>query len=289
MTQLPEISFAPLTPEPQAAALIYFVAEGEGLPAHIQKLDEAAGSAITKAMQVSAFKRKRKSVIEILAPHGIAAGRLLLVGLGDPKTLNARDWEEIGGAVRSKLQGKAIEAGAIFAGAGPLEEEGPLGFALGFSLRSYAFKKYKSKAAPKGENEEGDNANGETIPRLTIFSGWGEGLERAHGKTLAVSNGVYLARDLVNEPANILTPPEFTGRLRALEAEGLRIEVLDERALRSLGMNALLSVGQGSAQPSSAVILRWDGVPSGGGSEGNLVFIGKGVCFDTGGISIKPA
>ena len=70
---------------------------------------------------------------------------------------------------------------------------------------------------------------------------------------------------------------------------GLKVEVLDERALKSLGMNALLAVGQGSAQPSSAVVLRWDGQAAGTHSQGNLVFIGKGVCFDTGGISIKPA
>ncbi len=92
----------------------------------------------------------------------------------------------------------------------------------------------------------------------------------------------------MNEPANVLTPPEFTERLRALEAEGLKVEVLDERELKSLGMNALLSVGQGSSQPSSAVILRWDGTGGQGKQSGNLVFVGKGVCFDSGGISLKP-
>ncbi len=100
---------------------------------------------------------------------------------------------------------------------------------------------------------------------------------------------MYLARDLVNEPANVLTPPEFVERLRALEADGLTVEVLDERALRTLGMNAMLAVGQGSAQPSSAVVLRWNGAAASADWDGNLVFIGKGVCFDSGGISIKPS
>ena len=73
-----------------------------------------------------------------------------------------------------------------------------------------------------------------------------------------------------------------------MKREGLKVEVLDERALKSLGMNAMLAVGQGSAQPTAAVILRWNGVPQ-NGSEGNLVFVGKGVCFDSGGISLKPS
>ncbi len=94
----------------------------------------------------------------------------------------------------------------------------------------------------------------------------------------------------MNEPANILTPPEFAARLRALEADGLKVEVLDEQAMKALGMNALLAVGQGSAQPSFTVILRWEGAPApADGPDENLVFVGKGVCFDTGGISIKPA
>jgi leucyl aminopeptidase len=291
MTQLPNISFLPLTAAPHAATAVHFAQEGEGLSAYLKELDGAMAGSLAKAIQVSAFKGKRKSIIEILAPHGLAAGRLLIAGVGDPKTLNAREWTEIGGAVRGKMPAKAHEADIVFSGIEPLNEEAPLAFALGFSLRNYAFKKYKSKAPPRGESEaepeSGEQPGG--TQRLTIFSEWGERLSRGHQRYAAISEGVTLARDLVNEPANILTPSEFTGRLRALEAEGLKVEVLDERALKSLGMNALLAVGQGSAQPSSAVILRWEGPAPAQAKPGNLVFIGKGVCFDTGGISIKPA
>ncbi len=288
MTELPALSFGPLDSKPQASTAIYFAAEGEGLPAHLKKLDSVTGGAITKAMEVSSFKRKRKSVVEILAPHGITAARLMLVGVGDPKTLNSREWLEIGGAVRGKLPAKTAEADVIFDGIDALSEEAPLQFALGFGLRNYAFKKYKSKAGTRNEAEDSEGDHDRAPPRLTIFSSWGDQLTRGFSKDSAVLEGVYLARDLVNEPANVLTPPEFVERLRALESEGLKVEVLDERALKSLGMNALLAVGQGSAQPSAAVILRWNGVPD-SASGGNLVFIGKGVCFDSGGISIKPA
>jgi leucyl aminopeptidase len=288
MTELPRISFVPLESKPQAPTAIYFVAEQEGLPAPIKKLDALSAGAVSKAMDAAAFKRKRKSIVEILAPHGLEAARLLLVGVGDPKTLNGMEWLEIGGAVRGKLPAKALEADAFFDGVPSLSEEGPLAFAQGFGLRNYAFKKYKSKSAPKGEGEEQEPEASKASPRLTVFSRWGDRLTAGYQKEQAVLQGVYLARNLVNEPANILTPPEFVERLRALEGEGLKVEVLDERALRSLGMNAMLAVGQGSAQPSSAVVLRWNGVP-GPAQDGRIVFIGKGVCFDSGGISIKPA
>ena len=287
MTELPAISFVSLDSKPNASTVVYFVAEGEGLPAHLKKLDGSTGGAISKAMEISAFKRKRKSIVEILAPHGVAAGRLLLVGVGEPKTLNAREWMEIGGVVRGKLPAKTSEADIVFDGVDSLNGDAPISFALGFSLRNYAFKKYKSKGASRSEADEPETESDRNPPRLTIFSHSGEQAGRGFQKDRALVEGVYLARDLVNEPSNILTPPEFVERLRALESEGLNVEVLDERGLKSLGMNAMLAVGQGSAQPSSAVVLRWNGAAPGG--DGNLVFVGKGVCFDSGGISIKPS
>jgi leucyl aminopeptidase len=288
MTEKPKFAFASLDAKPQAPTVIYFVPEEEGLPAPIGKLDAATLGAVSKAMEATSFKRKRKSAVEILAPHGVQAARILLVGVGDPKTLNRLEWLEIGGAVRGKLPSKALEIDAVFDGLDPLGEEAPLAFAEGFALRAYAFKKYKGKSAQKGDGEDQDADNDRTPARLTIFSKWGDRLAAGFEKEQSIVSGVYFARDLVNEPANVLTPPEFVERLRALETEGLKVEVVGERALRSLGMNALLSVGQGSAQPSAAVVLRWRGAPSHDASEGNLVFIGKGVCFDSGGISIKP-
>jgi leucyl aminopeptidase len=102
----------------------------------------------------------------------------------------------------------------------------------------------------------------------------------------AVAEGVIMARDLINEPANVLYPEEFARRAGALKKAGVAVEVLDVAAMKKLGMNALLGVGQGSRKDSRMVIMRWNG-----GKKGTppIAFIGKGVCFDTGGISIKPA
>ena len=287
MTELPTVSFASLDSKPNASTAVYFVAEGEGMPAHLRKLDASAEGAISKAMEIAAFKKKRKSIVEILAPHGLPAARLMLVGVGDSKTLTPLEWMEIGGAVRGKLPAKTGEADIVFDGVDSLRGEAPVAFALGFGLRNYTFKKYKSKGAARVDNEEADADSERTQPRLAIFAPSGEQLAREFQQKQAILEGVYFARDLVNEPANILTPPEFVERLRALASEGLKVEVLDERALKSLGMNAMLAVGQGSAQPTSAVVLRWEGAEQ--GPDGNVVFVGKGVCFDTGGISIKPS
>jgi leucyl aminopeptidase len=103
---------------------------------------------------------------------------------------------------------------------------------------------------------------------------------------VAISDGVVLARDLVNEPANVLYPEEFARRAGTLKKLRVSVEVLDVRAMKKLGMNALLGVGQGSARESRVVVMRWNGGRAG---EAPVAFIGKGVCFDTGGISIKPA
>jgi leucyl aminopeptidase len=101
-----------------------------------------------------------------------------------------------------------------------------------------------------------------------------------------VADGVDLARDLVNEPANVLFPEEFARRVGALRKTGVAVEVLNIAAMKKLGMNALLGVGQGSVRESRVVVMRWDGGKKG---DAPVAFIGKGVCFDTGGISIKPA
>jgi leucyl aminopeptidase len=112
------------------------------------------------------------------------------------------------------------------------------------------------------------------------------GSRKAWASREALAAGICVARDLVNEPPNVLFPEEFASRAAALKKVGVAVEVLDERAMKKLGMNALLGVGQGSERESRVVTMRWDGGKAG---SAPVAFIGKGVCFDTGGISIKPA
>jgi leucyl aminopeptidase len=295
MADLPEIAFAPLSDE-AAKSLVIFAREGEGLSAFGKALDEKSGGTLRRAMEAADFKPKKKKVLDILAPHGLEAERVLVVGLGKDN-LTDQDWLALGGVVRSRATGTAsIEAVLDVPGLeGP---EAAAGFALGFCLRGYEFRKYKTKKKTKSEgnsaNDSGENGangeagEGEAKPKsLTLRTAAHEEAAQVFQPLRAACEGVFLARDLVNEPANILTPGEFATRLKALESEGLTVEILDDTRLRALGMNSLLAVGQGSAQPSYVAVLRWNGDPD--PAKAPAVFVGKGVCFDTGGISIKPA
>jgi leucyl aminopeptidase len=149
---------------------------------------------------------------------------------------------------------------------------------MGVRLRAYKFDRYKTK------KKDGDDAPLRADVSVAVEDVAATRKAFAPGAHLA--DGVIIARDLVNEPPNVLYPAEFARRAAALRKLGVGIDILDVKAMRKLGMGALLGVGQGSEHESRLVVMRWNG-----GAKGTapLAFIGKGVCFDTGGISIKPA
>ena len=145
-------------------------------------------------------------------------------------------------------------------------------FLHGLMLKSYSFDKYKSK---KLKNDLFINIIGKNIPSA-----------KDQIKFKAIEKGTFFARDLVSEPGNILHPDEYAKRLNSLKKIGLKVNVYDEKKLKKLGMNTLLGVGQGSIRGSYIVTMEWKGAKS---NSKPLAFVGKGVCFDTGGISLKPA
>jgi leucyl aminopeptidase len=149
--------------------------------------------------------------------------------------------------------------------------------AQGMRLRAYAFDRYKTKR----KDDERRAAVTVNIAAADVAAA-----RAAYAPREAIADGVNIARDLVNEPANVLYPEEFASRAGALRKVGVAVEVLDRRAMAKLGMGALLGVGQGSVRESRTVVMRWNGGKKG---DAPVAFIGKGVCFDTGGISIKPA
>ncbi len=142
----------------------------------------------------------------------------------------------------------------------------------GLVLRAYSFDRHKSE--PK-----------EVAGKAVVMANGAEALEAKFAPLAAVASGVHFTRDLVNEPANVLTTTEFANRLVALKKLGVKVEVLEEAALEKLGMGSLLCVGFGSESPSKVVVMQWQG----GGDEAPFALVGKGVVFDTGGISLKPA
>ena len=161
---------------------------------------------------------------------------------------------------------------------GALKPDRIADLALGVQLRAYAFDRYKTKR----KEAEGGRHRSRLRSRLQAS----RRSRRRSRRAAAVADGVVIARDLVNEPANVLYPEEFARRTGNLKGWACSLSVLDVKEMKKLGMNALLGVGLGSQHESRTVIMRWNGGKRG---VAPLAFIGKGVCFDTGGISIKPA
>ena len=238
---------------------------------------------LARAAKTAGFSGKAQGVLDLLAPEGSPAARLVAIGLGKASAITNHDWLTAGGVAASKL-GKAEKA-TIFLDVPGLDVTGQAAadFALGMLLRAYAFERYKSK---KNGKDDSDEPKPPKSVKVTIVTADAADAKKAFADCEAIAGGVILARDLVNEPANILGPVEFAARAAALDKLGVEVEILTEKEMGKLGMGALLGVAQGSVRPPRLAILKWNG---GKAKEKPVAFIGKGVVFDTGGISIKPA
>src|SRR5665213_4134754 len=242
-----------------------------------------ASSLVARAAKAERFTGKSGSALELVVPEGLKVSRLVVIGAGNTKDLEQKDLLKLGGLAMGKLPMSTSEA-AVFAelpgGAMGAAQAADLAadLAQGIVLRAYAFDRYKTKR----KVDEKPPAR----RSVTVAVGDVAAARKAYAAREAISGGVLMARDLVNEPANVLYPEEFARRALVLKKAGVAVEVLDLKAMKKLGMNALLGVGQGSVRESRVVVMRWNGGKAG---EAPVAFIGKGVCFDTGGISIKPA
>jgi leucyl aminopeptidase len=285
MTASFDISFAPID-RAQAKICVAFSEPLLAMTPALKALDENTSGLITRAAGIAKFKGGKKDSLDILAPAGLEIDRLLVFGLGATAKYQETDWLALGGRIGGRLSSSKIAAADILLeiADGEISPRNAALVALGVILRGYEFKKYKKqKKQENGEDEEESS----TSLSLKIKYRHPEAAAAAFRNIQPIGEGVTLARDLVNEPANVLSPEEFASRVAALEGSGLEIEILDQATLSEIGMRALLAVGQGSVRPSYAAVLRWNGLAD--SAEPPLLLVGKGVCFDTGGISIKPA
>jgi len=278
MSDAVKLGFAPVA-LPAKGVLIVLTDESLKFGAAARRLLAPVEAQIRRAAQSEQFKGKNGAALELIAPEGLKVSRLVVLGVGKAADLKSRDMVKLGGAAMGRIPATATEATIVCdLPGGALTPDQAADVALGVRLRAYTFDRYKTK---KQNGEEKRQA-----ARVTLGVADATAARRAWKDRDAVSSGVVIARDLVNEPANVLYPEEFARRAAQLRKLGVNVEVLDERAMKRLGMNALLGVGQGSEHGSRVVIMRWNGGRAG---TPPLAFIGKGVCFDTGGISIKPA
>ncbi|MBK4214555.1 leucyl aminopeptidase [Paracoccus caeni] len=305
MTQPVEITFAETATDRLAGhegRVALIVQPGGKLPAGLPR---AAREAAQRALDSKAGKAlKAGGTIELSYPSGMTADALTLVAL--PNNANVTEARKAGAVIGAKL-GKTH----TLVLAGNHKRAGEI--ALGIALRGYDFSVYRTSPDEGGEEPVTDpipqstnrapedailgDAQADPAPdaadepvsekaRVTLMVKDPEALAKEAADAAALAEGVFFTRDLVNEPANVLTTTDFADRLKAMEEIGLTVEVLEEDELSKLGMRALLAVGQGSEAPSKVVVMRWNG---GVKDEAPLALVGKGVVFDTGGISIKPA
>ncbi len=275
-----KISFA----KPASAhegALVVTVREGRHLGATAQALDTESGGALAKVIAKSKFEGKKDQTLLLHAPAGLKLDRLLLVGIGKGKGFDAKAAQALGGTVVAQLQGSGdaevtLAADAI-EGSSLTAAEIAANAAFGARLRSYRFDRYRTKEKPEDKP---------SLKKLVISTADHGDAKKAFQPLDAVAEGVFMTRDLASEPANIIYPESLAEQAKTLAEHGIDVEVLGEKQMKKLGMGALLGVGQGSERESQLVVMRWNGGPD---DQAPLAFIGKGVTFDTGGISIKPA
>jgi leucyl aminopeptidase len=287
-TTLPlDVQFAPLT-EPLGAVSAILVGPDGTLGAAAAALDKRASGGVARAVAAAQFTGKSKSTIEILGAASISVSRLVLIGTG--KNLTELDRVNLGGVAFAALSARKGTAASLVVDDAELGITAAIAaadLALGAVLRAYTFKKYQTR---KSDDDNKDSAltNGDGgLETLTILTAKPDAARDAFHARLALARGVQLARDLVNEPANVLGPVEFAEHARALTQAGVEVEILDVAQLTELKMLSLLAVGQGSVRPSRVAVMQWHGSKSKRAKP--VCFVGKGVVFDTGGISIKPA
>ena len=232
----------------------------------------AAPSGLEAAVKASRFKGGRNSALAIPGPSGHEADLVVLTGLGEGDDLSI---EAAAGAAYRAVATSGLSVLTFDASGMSAEQAARIGFAA--RLAAYRFDKYRTKE--KAEKIP-------SVKTVRVVASDPKAAEAAFAPMSAVADGVLFARDLVSEPANVLYPEEFAKRVKALESLGLEVEILGEKEMEKLGMRTLLAVGQGSVRDSQLAIMKWNGGEAG---EQPIAFVGKGVCFDTGGISIKPA
>lgn len=235
---------------------------GATLSPATRRLDRLTRGAVSRVLASESWGKVKPGESLVLGfPAGLEAEALELIALD--RKAGQEEARKAGARV-----GKALgpDGALVIAEGHPRAAE----IAFGLALRAYRFDYHTAEKPALGA--------------VTMMVSKPEEVARAAAPHAALAEGVFFTRDLVNEPANILTTDDFAARLAAMQEIGLDVEILEEPQLEELGLRALLAVGQGSESPSKVVVMRWNG-----GEGAPLALVGKGVCFDSGGISIKPA
>jgi leucyl aminopeptidase len=265
---------------PDSGTIVVGVCEDRNLTPTAAALDRDTGGALTRAMAASRFTGKKDQILPVLAPANLTVSRILLAGLGQPADVTSIQLQALGGNVVAALANSGETEISVLLGeiadlavpAGDAVAQ----IALGARLRSYRFDKYRTQMKPDQQP---------SVKRFTLLTDSPGAARKGFAALDRLADGVFLTRDLVSEPGNILYPETLAEQAQALSELDVEVEIFDEKKLKKLGMGALIGVGQGSARPPRLIVMHWNGAKK--DSEAPIAIIGKGITFDTGGISLK--
>ena len=258
------------------AALAVLVAETSPLDGAAATLDERAGGSLRRAIDGGRFNGAKGQTLDLIAPYNLAAARVVLVGVGAVVPPSPDTLEAAGAQAYNLVKASGVET--LVLSLGGVSPDGAAAAAFGIRLAAYRFDRYRT-------TEKADKKP--SVRKIVIEADDPKASSKAFKRLSGLADAVIIARDLVSEPANILYPEEFARRVKALTSIGLEVEILGEKEMKKLGMGALLGVGQGSVRESQLAVIQWKGAKDPDAQP--IAFVGKGVCFDTGGISLKPA
>jgi leucyl aminopeptidase len=270
-----KIEFVAEDTEPTATTALAVLAfeDGEFSPA-AEALDGRMGGALRRAIAAGRFKGAMGQTVDIPAPAGVSAGRVLVVGAGKQSAFDPRAAESAGAHAYNAVKASGSEVLLLaMPAAGP---ERAAHAAYGVRLAAYRFDKYRTTETPEKKP---------SVMAVNIAVSDLKATTKAFKPLASLADAICFARDLVTEPANVLYPEEFARRVKKLADLGVEVEILGVKEMKKLGMGALLGVGQGSARESQLAVLQWKGAKN--PDDAPIAFVGKGVCFDTGGISLK--
>ena len=268
---------------PRSGAIVAGVLDGGELCATAQRLDKATDGAIQRGLKASRFNGAAAQTLSLVAPAGVGASRIILSGLGEPEKFDDLAAQSYGGTIVALLEKSGEKSVSIAVdpvkGAKLKSAEIAANMAYGALLRSYSFDKYRTTRKPDQKP---------SLRNVTVTTRNDADARKLYQPMTKIANGVFMTRDLVSEPANVIYPETLAAEAKSLTKLGVQVQVLGRAQMKKLGMGALLGVAQGSAREPKMVIMRWNGALR-AKDKRPVAFVGKGVTFDTGGISIKPA
>lgn len=264
---------------PKNDVIVVCLTDSMAFGAEGARLDRATGGALSRATQTGGFKAKKGQLLPVIAPSGVECDQILIVGMGEEKNITNIIAQAVGGAIVPALnKARAKSAAIVIEGVKNIKDVAAH-VAYGAKLKSYHFSKYRTKQ--KDEDKP-------TITTFNVVVAASSEVGTIYKKLQKIADGIFLARDLVTEPPNLLYPASYAEIIKKeLSAVGVTVKIFGEKQLERMGAGALLGVGQGSIRESQLVVMEYKGKKS--SKDMPVAFVGKGVTFDTGGISLKPS